>query len=152
MISLSDFSKNNFLHSRAIRFIIFSTCLVLSLHGLAACANGESAPAKQSKQASASLEFSQVVGNPLSSVRERVSGSAKVDVIDLSVHVGKPATYSEEDADPSKWIVLAGCGDKGNVENSAKIQLAVLPQELVDEQIVSNAEGGQFDSQISCEK
>ncbi|STD13880.1 Uncharacterised protein [Dermatophilus congolensis] len=152
MVNLNRFSMNNFLRSQAIRFVGFSSCLFLSFHGLAACANGESAPAKQSKQATANLEFSQVVGNPLSSVRERVSGSAKVQVIDISVHVGKKATYTEEEADPSKWIVLAGCGDKGNVENSLKVQLAVLPQELVDEQVVSNAEDGKFDSYVTCEK
>lgn len=100
--------------------------------------------------ASSRLKLSDLPGEPVSSLRGEVRDNSNVIVQDLSVIVDLEPSYTSEDINSDRWIVIAACGDDELVARASEIQLGVIPRESLNATIEEEIERGEFDSSISC--
>ncbi|MDR3107911.1 MAG: hypothetical protein LBU05_06935 [Bifidobacteriaceae bacterium] len=97
------------------------------------------------------LPVAEVPGLTLDKAAPHVPAEAIVFTQDASPRVGLDASYRLDQSSSPDWTVVAICADGTVLDNSSRLELAVIPSSSVDEQIRQSVRDGGFSDAIACE-
>jgi hypothetical protein len=97
------------------------------------------------------LAVADVSGKSIADVSDHVPSDATYLVQQPSIGPSDAPLYDASQQESTRWIVLAGCSDQKNLDDSTSVEVSVIPEDDYDTSIKSQVASGDLAETVTCE-
>jgi ABC-type glycerol-3-phosphate transport system substrate-binding protein len=97
------------------------------------------------------LAIADVSGKSIADVSDHVPSEATFLVQQPSMGSEDAPLYDSSQQESTRWIVLAGCSEQKDVDDSDTVEVSVIPQDDYDKSIKSQVASGELADTVTCD-